>query len=323
MSELVAVRVARKWRGADDICVLELESSDGGPLPSYAPGAHIDLHLPGGVSRQYSLSRYRPSPQRYQLAILREPASRGGSMAVHEKLKEGDSIQISSPRNLFALAQDRRPALLLAGGIGITPILCMAEFLASSGRDFELHYCGRSSSRMAFLDRLDEDDMSARVHIHTDDGSPEQRLDIEAVLARHSRDSHIYVCGPTGFIDAMVAKALNQGWTSDHIHFERFSNADVMLRDDGSEQGFEIELASTGEIVPVGPDESIIEALARHGVFVETSCEQGICGTCLTGVKAGTPDHRDMYLSEDEKKKNDQFLPCCSRSKTPRLVLDL
>ena len=323
MSELVAVRVASKWQGADDICVLELESSDGSPLPPYSAGAHIDLHLPGGASRQYSLSCYRPAPQRYQVAVLREPASRGGSAAVHEKLSVGDSIQISSPRNLFALAEDRQPALLLAGGIGITPILCMAEFLASSGRDFELHYCGRSSNRMAFLDRLGEDDMSARVHIHTDDGPPEQRLDIEGVLARHSRDSHIYVCGPTGFIDAMVAKAQSQGWTSDYIHFERFSNADLMLRDDGSEQGFEVELASTREVVSVGPDESIIEALARHGVFVETSCEQGICGTCLTGVKAGTPDHRDMYLSENEKKKNDQFLPCCSRSKTPRLVLDL
>jgi vanillate O-demethylase ferredoxin subunit len=170
---------------------------------------------------------------------------------------------------------------------------------------------------------LKEADIAPHSYIYTDDGPPEQRLDIDRVLARHSHDSHIYVCGPTGFIDAMVAKAESKGWSSDAIHFERFTNTAISLSENGSEQAFEVELASTGEVIAVGAEESIIEALARHGVFIETSCERGICGTCLTGVKAGVPDHRDMYLSDSEKKNNEQLLPCCSRSRSPRLVLDL
>jgi vanillate O-demethylase ferredoxin subunit len=323
MSELVEVRVVEKKQGADSICILELERSNGSPLPSYSPGSHIDLHLPGGISRQYSLSCYRPAPQSYQVAVLREPASRGGSAAVHDKLKVGDTLHVSQPRNLFPLKDDVHPVVLLAGGIGITPVLCMAEFLAMSGRSFELHYCGRSLGRMAFLCRLKEADIAPHAYIYTDDGPPEQRLDIDRVLARHSHDSHIYVCGPTGFIDAMVAKAESKGWSSDAIHFERFTNTAISLSENGSEQAFEVELASTGEVIAVGAEESIIEALARHGVFIETSCERGICGTCLTGVKAGVPDHRDMYLSDSEKKNNEQLLPCCSRSRSPRLVLDL
>jgi len=322
MNELLAVRVAEKRLAAEGICLIELESADGRPLPPYTAGAHIDLHLPGNVVRQYSLSAYRPVPERYQVAVLREPQSRGGSRAVHDLLYQGDCLNISFPRNLFPLASDEGCALLLAGGIGITPILCMAEFLAAHGRAFELHYCGRSQGRMAFLDRLSEDDMEANVHIHVDEGPPEQRFDIGRLLQRHCGEGHLYVCGPIGFIDAVLTEANAKGWTRDRIHFERFSNAEA-YRSEGSDSSFVVEIASTGECVSVASDESIIEALARHGVMIETSCEQGICGTCLTQVKAGVPEHRDIYLSEAERERNDQLLPCCSRSRTPKLVLDI
>lgn len=322
MDGLLAVRVASKRQAADAVCVLELESTDGSPLPTYTPGAHIDLHLPGGVTRQYSLSAYRVTPLSYQVAVLREPASRGGSQAVHEKLNEGDTLKISTPRNLFELHEDAAPALLLAGGIGITPLLCMAEVLVAHGREFELHYCGRSKSRMAFLERLTALGQPGQTHIHTDDGDAQQRLDIQAVLRRHARDTHLYICGPAGFIDAMIDQAAAAGWPADQIHFERFSMEGVS-KGNGIERAFEVQLASTGARIAVGTDESVVEALARHGIEIETSCEQGICGTCLTGVIAGEPDHRDMYLSEADRNRNDQFLPCCSRSKGPLLVLDL
>lgn len=323
MSKQLLVRVAQKRQGAADVCVLDLVSEDGTPLPPYTAGSHIDLHLPGGLIRQYSLCSYQAAPERYQIAILREPSSRGGSQAVHDVLREGDTLAISPPRNLFELASGNHRALLLAGGIGITPILCMAEFLAQRHRAFELHYCGRSLERMAFTSRLAAADMSECSHLHIDDGPQEQRLNLEAVLGHPGDEIHLYVCGPTGFIDAVVACAADKGWNPEHIHFERFSNTPAVRPDGQAEGRFDIQLASTGELFSVEPDETVIEALARNGVFVETSCEQGICGTCLTGVKEGIPDHRDMYLSDSEKAQNNQFLPCCSRAQTPKLVLDL
>ncbi|WP_033534157.1 PDR/VanB family oxidoreductase [Bordetella trematum] len=321
MSQRLAVRIAAKSEGARDICVLELEALGDEPLPSYAPGAHIDLHVGPQVVRQYSLSRYEPGSRRYQIAVLREPASRGGSQAVHEALDVNDVVEIGVPRNLFALHDDPSPALLLAGGIGITPILCMAEYLAQQERVFELHYCARERARMAFLDRLQAPALASHVHLHADDGPPVQRLDVARLLAVQHRQSHLYVCGPGGFIEAMLAQARNLGWSEERLHFERFSVSDGMQP--AGQAGFEVQLASSGRVIAVQADESVVQALARHGVEVETSCEQGICGTCLLGVLDGVPDHRDFYLSEAEKARNDQFLPCCSRSCSDRLVLDL
>ncbi|AZW33122.1 2Fe-2S iron-sulfur cluster-binding domain protein [Bordetella bronchiseptica GA96-01] len=323
MSARLAVRIAGKHAGARDVCVLELESLDGEPLPAYAPGAHVDVHVGNGISRQYSLCRYGGPAARYQIAVLREPASRGGSQAVHDGLDVGDVIEIGAPRNLFALADADGPSLLLAGGIGITPILCMAESLAARGGRFALHYCGRSRERMAFLDRLQAPGLAARAHIHTDDGPPAQRLDIAQVLARQEPGAHLYVCGPGGFIEAVIAQAREQGWDDARIHYERFSNPPGSDAAVAGDEGFEVQLSSSGEVFAVGKDESVVQALARHGVFVETSCEQGICGTCLLRVLDGEPDHRDMYLSDDEKRRNDQFLPCCSRARSKRLVLGL
>lgn len=320
MSELLSVRVVRKLTEALDVCLLELASEDGAPLPEFAPGAHVDVHLGDRLCRQYSLCTTHGMPRSYQIAVLREPRSRGGSQAVHDRIGVGDVLRIGRPRNLFPLSENDQPALLFAGGIGITPILCMAEFLAARNRRFALHYCGRTAERMAFRDRLLASGFSDRVHIHTDDGPADQRLDLAALLDATPRATHLYVCGPSGFIDAVVAEANQRGWDPGCVHVERFA-ADTAGQDSDTE--FEVRLASTGQQFTVGADETVVEALARHGVTLETSCEQGICGTCLTQVVDGIPDHRDCYLSDREKSLNDQFLPCCSRAKSRLLVLKI
>lgn len=318
-TDLIDVRVARKTVEADDIISFELVRADGATLPAFEPGAHLDIHVPGGLVRQYSLCNPSTETHRYQIAVLRDPGSRGGSVAMHDQLKEGDTVRISAPRNHFPLQAGVAHTLLMGGGIGITPVLCMAEQLARNGAPFELHYCTRTPSRTAFHDALRAGPFADRVHFHFDDGAAEQKLDIGAKLAACSSDTHLYVCGPKGFMDAVLGKARELGWPESRIHFEYFGAEVVHKADDGV---FEIEVNS-GQVIPVQPDQSIAQALAAVGIEVPLSCEQGVCGTCLTRVISGTPDHRDMYLTPAEQEQNDQILVCCSRSKSPRLVLDL
>ena len=314
------VRVARKANEAVDICTFDLISADGSTLPAFSAGSHVDVHLPNGLTRQYSLCNDPAESHRYLIGVLKDPVSRGGSRAMHELVNEGDALEISAPKNHFALAHGARRSLLLAGGIGITPILCMAERLAIAGEDFEMHYCTRSRERTAFHDRIQASAFANRVRVHFDDGAPAQKLDLAALLARPEPGTHLYVCGPKGFMDAVLATARAAGWPAGQLHYEFFS-ADVVQRaDDGS---FQVKLASSGRIVVVPKEKTVVQALADAGVAVQTSCEQGVCGTCLTRVLEGEPDHRDMYLGTDEQEANDQFLPCCSRSKSPLLVLDL
>lgn len=315
------VRVARRTLEAEGICGLELVACDGAPLPAFAAGSHVDVHLPGGIVRQYSLCNDPAETHRYQIAVLRDPASRGGSAAVHDLVAEGDALRISAPRNHFALAADAPRHLLLAGGIGVTPILCMAERLAVLGARFHMHYSGRSASRMAFRERIAAAAFADRVQLHCDDGDAAQRLDIAAVLAAAEADTHLYVCGPQGFMDAVLASARQQGWAESRLHWEFFAAADAGPRDgDGA---FEVQLASSGRVVAVAPDQSVTQALLAAGVDIMVSCEQGVCGTCLTRVLSGEVDHRDAYLTAQEQAANDQFTPCCSRARCERLVLDL
>lgn len=317
---LLSVRVARKSIEAEDICSLELVSADGTPLPAFAAGSHIDVQLPGGPTRQYSLCNDPAETHRYLIAVLRDARSRGGSAAVHERVKVGDTLVISAPKNHFALAHDASSYLLLAGGIGVTPLLCMAERLAHAGADFEMHYCTRSPARTAFRQRIAAAPFAARVAFHFDDGEAAQKLDIAALLAAPRAGRHLYVCGPKGFMDAVLGSARAQGWPQAQIHYEFFGADAAPAAGDG---GFEVMLASSGRVIKVAPDRSVVQALAEAGVSVATSCEQGVCGTCLTRVIEGEPDHRDLYLTPQEQAANDQFLPCCSRAKSARLVLDL
>lgn len=319
-TDLIDVRVARKVTEADGIAGFDLVRLGGDALPRFAPGAHIDVHLASGMVRQYSLCNPASETHRYQIAVLRDPTSRGGSEAIHSQLNEGDVLRISAPRNHFPLQDGVAHTLLMGGGIGITPMLCMAESLARSGSSFELHYCTRSVNRTAFLVALRNAKFVDKVHFHFDDGTPEQKLDIGAKLSTCPPDTHLYVCGPKGFMDAVLGKAREQGWPESRVHFEYFSAEVVHKVDDGA---FEVELASTGEVVLVAPDQSIAAALIARGFEIPLSCEQGVCGTCLTRVISGAPDHRDMYLTPSEQDQNDKILLCCSRSKSSRLVLDL
>lgn len=316
----LSVRVARKWQEAQDICALELVAEPGQTLPGFSAGSHIDVHLPGGLTRQYSLCNDPAEKQRYLIAVLRDPVSRGGSVAVHDVLQEGQTLSISAPKNHFALAHDAPRHVLLAGGIGITPLLCMAERLANTGADFALHYCARSQARSAFVPRIQGASFAQRVQFHFDDGAPDQKLNLPALLAQPGAGTHLYVCGPKGFMDAVLGTARASGWPEAQLHYEFFS-AEVLHAAD--EASFEVQVASTGAVVTVAPKQSVLQALAAAGVEIPFACEQGVCGTCLTRVLQGVPDHKDSYLTPEEQALGDQFMPCCSRAKTARLVLDI
>jgi len=319
-AQTLQVRVARKAIEAQDIVTLELVATDGKALPAFSAGSHVDVMLPGGMTRQYSLCNDPQETHRYLIGVLRDPASRGGSQAVHELVQEGDVLQISAPKNHFGLAHEAKKSLLLAGGIGVTPILCMAERLAITGAEFAMHYATRSPARTAFRERIAAASFAGKVQFHFDDGEAAQKLNLAQLLARPEAGTHLYVCGPKGFMDAVLNTARDHGWPQAQLHYE-FFGAEVAKSD--RDASFEIKLASSGRIVMVPKDKTVTQALAEAGVEIMMSCEQGVCGTCLTRVLEGVPDHKDSYLTPEEQAANDQFLPCCSRAKTPQLVLDL
>lgn len=316
----LSVRVLRKELAALDICTFEMVDVNGGPLPAFSAGSHVDVQLPGGLTRQYSLCNDPKETHRYLIGVLRDAASRGGSSAMHDQVAVGQVLQISAPKNHFPLAHDARRSLLLAGGIGVTPILCMTERLAITGADFEMHYCARSRARMAFRERISASEFAHRVQFHFDDGDAQQKLDIERLLAAPQDGLHLYVCGPKGFMDAVLNAARRLGWQESRLHYEFFSAAVASSDRDAS---FEVKLASSGRIIVVPGGKTVTQALSEAGIEVQTACEQGVCGTCLTRVLEGVPEHKDLYLTPEEQAANDQFTPCCSRSRTPLLVLDL
>jgi len=316
----LTVRVARKWQEARDICGFEFVSDDGSPLPRFDAGAHIDVHLPGGLVRQYSLCNHPKHGDRYQIAVLRDAEGRGGSRAIHDEVRQGDTVRIGMPRNQFPLAPDAPHHLLLAGGIGVTPILCMAERLFSSGMPFDMHYCARSTDRMAFVERINAAGFNDRARFHVDDGDPAQRFDLTSVLAAAPDGTHLYVCGPRGFMDAVLNAARERNWADERLHYEFFGGT---VATSGADRAFQVRIASSGKVIDVPAECTVVAALAANGVDVLTSCEQGVCGTCVTRVLQGEPDHRDSYLTEAEQAAGDQFMPCCSRSRTDLLVLDL
>jgi vanillate O-demethylase ferredoxin subunit len=318
--ETLKVRVAHKREEAEGICSLELRPVEGGVLPAFTAGAHIDVHLSNGLVRQYSLCNSPRETQRYQIAVLRDPASRGGSQAVHDLVKEGQLLEISAPKNHFPLAAHATQHLLLAGGIGVTPLMAMAEQLSADGADFALHYFARSVTKAAFVDRFARSAFASRVHNHWDDAPQDPPVNLPTLIGQPQAGQHLYVCGPKGFMDAVLATARAQSWPEDQLHFEFFGGEVVH---DASDAAFTVKIASSGQEIQVGADQTVIQALHKAGVDVPIACEQGVCGTCLVRVLSGTPDHKDMYLTPEEQDANDQFTPCCSRSKSAVLVLDL
>ena len=316
----IVVKVANREAAAEDIVLLDLEPVDQQPLPAFSAGAHIDVQTPSGAVRQYSLCGVPGETTAYQIAVLREPQGRGGSASVHDALSPGDRLTVSAPRNHFALHPGEGLSVLLAAGIGITPLLAMAEELHASGRPFVLHYCARSETRAAFHEALRCKPYAGQVRFHFDGGDAARRLDIAATLAAQPAGAHVYTCGPAAYIAAVQAAAAMAGWAPERVHFEHFAGAAVDTTNDG---GFDVVLARSGQLIRVEADVSITQALEAHGVRVPVSCEQGVCGTCLCDVLDGEVDHRDMYLTPEEQAQNKQMLPCCSRAKSARLVLDL
>ncbi|RQS68224.1 flavodoxin reductase [Burkholderia sp. Bp8963] len=316
----LTVRVASKTIEADGVCAFELTDPAGRKLPPFAAGAHIDVHLGDGLVRQYSLCGDPRERRRYLIAVLRVTHSRGGSAAMHERIHEGDLLEIGAPVNHFALDETAPRSLLLAGGIGITPIIGMAERLAWHDADFELHYCARSRSRAAFVQRLACAPFAGRARFHFSDTRAEQRFDIERVLDSQSQATHLYVCGPAGFIDAVLRAARNRGWPERQLHCERFAPAAQVH---AAARAFDVQLASTGKVYRIPVDKSVAASLAEHGVRIPTSCEQGVCGTCVTRVLAGDVEHLDCVLTPAQRERHGHFTPCCSRAKGDLLVLDI
>lgn len=310
--------IASREEQADGIIVLDLVAPDGGPLPAFEAGAHVDVHIAPELIRPYSLCGSPADRTRYRLGILRERASRGGSHTIHERFVAGQRVRVGLPRNQFHLIAGVDRSLLLAGGIGVTPMLSMAHHLQATGQEFDFHYCARSRGSAAFLPELRAAEFRDRVRLHFDDEPEEQRLQMARDLPPPSTGIAIYVCGPTGFMEWVIGEARRLGYREEQIHREYFS-AEVNSAGDT----FEVVLAKSGRSVTVPSGTTIVKALAGIGVTVEVSCEQGVCGTCLCEVLEGEPDHRDSYLTPEEKEANDQMTLCCSRSKTPRLVIDL
>lgn len=317
---MIEAVVTHRRQEAESICSFELAAADGSALPPFEAGAHIDVHLDSGLIRQYSLCPGSDQNGRYLIGVLLEPASRGGSVAMHA-LQAGQRLHISAPRNHFPLVENARRYRLFAGGIGITPVLAMAEHLAASGHDFVLHYCARSVGRMAFAARIRTGPVGARAAFHFDDGAAEQKLDLDVALGAPQDGNHVYVCGPGGFMDWVLSGARSRGWPEAQLHKEYFSAPaqPATAKDDA----FEVQIGRGGAIHAVPAGRSVVEVLAENGIEIPVSCEQGVCGTCLTRVLDGTPAHRDVYLTDQEKAANDYFTPCCSRSRSGRLVLDL
>jgi ferredoxin-NADP reductase len=315
--EFLEVTIQRRTVEADGIVSLDLAAADGVFLPAFEAGAHVDVHVGPGVVRQYSLCNDPAETHRYRLAVLLEPESRGGSSGIHA-LEVGRTIRIGVPRNNFKLVEGATHHVLMAGGIGVTPLLAMAYRLHAQGASFELHYCTRSRTRTAFLEDIAAASFAGQVTIHHDDGPAEQRFAPETGLPAPAPGVHLYVCGPTGFMDWVIAGARARGYTEDHLHLEYFT-AEISMAGDS----FTVEARRSGKVVQVPSGKSIAEALAEIGIDLPLSCEQGVCGTCLTDVIAGLPDHRDMYQTDGEKAANKQITPCCSRSLSAVLVLDV
>lgn len=285
-------------------------------LPPFEAGAHVTVLLPNGMRRPYSLCSDPADSSRYRLAVLREDHGLGGSLAMHE-LRPGDRIFVSHPDNHFQLAPDAAFHLLVAGGIGITPILAMVYTLKAAGARFRLHYCARQRSDMAFAEELLRLCEPGEIVLH-ESGRTGGRFDVVATLAQAPAGTHVYCCGPQRLIDAVVAAGRDAELADEAIHVERFEGMPADERRRG--EAFQIEIKSTGEVFDVPADKSVLEVLRGNGIFVDSVCEGGVCGNCRVNYVAGEPIHRDLALRVEERAHT--LLVCVSRA-TTRLVLDL
>jgi ferredoxin-NADP reductase len=304
---------------AEDIALFEFVDPARKALPPFKAGAHIDVHVRRGCVRQYSLCNDPVEGTRYVVAVQREETGRGGSRAMHDELRVGAMVSISPPRNFFPLVRGATRHLLLGGGIGVTPMIAMVAELEARGEPYHLHYCTRSAEKTAFMERLAPLITAGQVSLHHDGGVPSQGLDVVALLHDYDPGTHLYYCGPAGFMAAI--KAASDHWPKGTVHFEYFSPPAEPATEAVEDQPFRVKLARSGLDLEVPQGKTIVDVLRENDVFIETSCQEGYCGTCLTRCLAGEPDHRDSVLDEDDRKEF--IMVCCSRSKTPVLTLDL
>jgi tetrachlorobenzoquinone reductase len=302
---------------ADRINSYTLQAMDGGPLPVFTAGAHIDLHLRPDLIRSYSLTNDPAERERYVIAVKHEADGRGGSAFVHNRLKVGDVLSISAPRNNFAFDEGDHASIFIAGGIGVTPILSMLRRANALGRRWTLHYASRTQRDAAFLQDIRGLANGNEINAVFDHEAGGVTLDLATIAAAASDGTHLYCCGPLPMLEAF--KAATRSKPSRIVHLEYFST-DQEAATDG---GFEVRLAKSGRSIPIAPGKTILATLLEAGIPVSYACNEGTCGTCETRVIDGIPDHRDVYLTDDEHAGNKQIMICCSGSKTPLLVLDL
>lgn len=315
------VRIVSTKYEADGVVSFVMADPNGAPLPTFSAGAHIDVWIAENECRQYSLCSAPAEKNSYMIGVLREDEGAGGSVWAHKNLRAGEIIEISKPRNLFPVSDQADLHILLAGGIGVTPLISMIHELEAKGARYELHFCTRSANRTPFMDFLRPRIQAGHVHIYHDDGDPTAGLDIAAFLLEQHNGANLYYCGPAGFMAA--AKDASSHWAKGSVHFEYFSSpvCDALDGDEKTDLAFQVKLKDSGEIFDVPADQTIVEVLRENGIPVDTQCEDGFCATCMTRYVSGEPEHRDSVLDDDDRT---QFvLICCARSKTPLLELDL
>lgn len=303
---------------SEDTASFDLVAGDERPVPPFIAGAHINVQIPGGPRRSYSLVNAPSERTRYRIAVKREPGSQGGSVWFHEKARVGMALQVSPPQNDMALAEDAPLNVFIAGGIGITPMLSMIERLQEQGGPWQLHYSARTPRQMAFRAALQQLDTQGRgqIHLHfTGDG--DARMDIAHIVRSAPVDAHLYACGPTALIDGFIdASRARRPQT---VHYERFAAAQQAA----TGGGFALQLLRDGRTLQVPEGKSILDVLLDANINVQYACTQGVCGTCRLDVKGGIPDHRDDCLSDAEKAANNCLIACCSGARSATLVLDL
>lgn len=317
----LTVKIAAVDAIAERVLAFSLVTTDAKPLPSFTPGAHIDVHLEHGITRQYSLcgTPEQAANGEYRIAVLQEEESRGGSSHIHTQWRVGQTVEIGEPRNHFHLdeAFDGR-YLLIAGGIGITPILAMAHRLQALNKDYELIYLAKAPASAAYYSDL-QTQHGNRLKAHFSRAEGQRRLDLDDLMRCQSEATQIYFCGAENLLQAVLEAS--RDCANIHVSFERFSA--VSDENSGPNNAFDIEISSTGECLRVEENESILSVLKRSGHAIESSCEEGLCGSCEVGLLSGEADHRDSVLDDDEKAEQSVLMVCCSRARSQRLVLDL
>jgi vanillate O-demethylase ferredoxin subunit len=322
MQKLNAILRSIQWL-ADGIHSFEFRPLDGQEWPPATAGAHIDVHLPNGLVRSYSLTNRPDESNRYRVVVSRDASGTGGSKYMHDSLRVGQKLQLSAPRNNFPLKESATSSVFIGGGIGITPIWSMVQRLAEIGAPWVVHYSARTRQAAALVDELEQLAFRSKgtVHLNFDGGSKERMLDLEAIVASAAPGSDFYCCGPVPMLKAFseACKDLDD----DKVHLEYFAAPLTSAAEAGSDQAFNVVLTKSDKVVSVGACTSILDALLAAGVDAPYSCMGGVCRACVTTVVSGIPDHRDFVLSDAERESGDKIILCCSRAKSKELVLDL